>query len=157
MDPVSAFSLAGTILQFIDSGSRFIKLANEIYREEANGSDMLSELQKLTTSFEEVLKTFNSSETKSNSIEGQHGSLATLANHCQGVVEEMLKLLRELKLPSHPRKRDALKRAFQIAWKEDEIKALKSRLDDFLHQFSLHLLASLRLALPSSCWKTIDH
>ncbi|KAL9116091.1 MAG: hypothetical protein Q9227_000460 [Pyrenula ochraceoflavens] len=144
MDPVSAFSLAGTILQFIDSGSRFLKLAHELYREEANGSDNLSELNKLTTSFQDVLNTFKWSRTKSDNIDGQHGSLAKLANHCQKVVEEMLELLRQLRPYNHPRKRDALKRAFQRIWREEDLKALKSRLDDFQRQFSLHLLASLR-------------
>jgi hypothetical protein len=40
MDPVTAFGLAGTLLQFLDTTSRFIGLAWRIYR---NGRDNASD------------------------------------------------------------------------------------------------------------------
>ena len=41
-------------------------------------------------------------------------------------------------------KHAGLKAAFQLFWKEDEIKSLKGRLDQFRSQLILHILASLR-------------
>ncbi|KAL9621958.1 MAG: hypothetical protein Q9160_003620 [Pyrenula sp. 1 TL-2023] len=131
MDPVSAFGLAGTILQCIDCGSRFVKLAQELYRAEADSPNHLSELEVLTRSFSDVLATFKSSERNPVSAENQHNGLVQLADECERVAGQLLKLLRELDTAGLSRKRDALKRAFQVIWRKDEVEALKSRLADF--------------------------
>ena len=140
MDPVSAFSLAGTILQFIDSGSKFIGLAWKLYRTENGGSKTLSELTKLTKNLDQVLDHLASS---SSNPQGQHSGISELADDCQAVGNHLLDLLQKL-LVNKPRKRDALKAAFQMLWNEDEIRSLQLRLDGFRAQFNLHLLVSLR-------------
>ena len=145
MDPVSAFALAGTILQFFDSGSRFLKLAYQLYRKEAGDPEPWSELKKVTQSFNDVLKTFESSRNDTGQTEGQHGGLAKLAGECQEIGEELLGHIQQIIISSHVRKTNALRVAFQVILVEDKIKTLKSRLDDCRDQFSFHLLASVRL------------
>jgi hypothetical protein len=56
-------------------------------------------------------------------------------------------LKREKELTRHERvlgKRAALKAAFKLAWKEDEIQSLKGRIDQFRSQLAFHILTSLR-------------
>ncbi|KAL9110918.1 MAG: hypothetical protein Q9227_004533 [Pyrenula ochraceoflavens] len=143
MDPLSAFSLAGTVLQFIDCGSRFIKLAYKLYRSEDDGLSSYSEMEELTLSFSDALKIFQAPNSDRNLSAAPHDDLAKLANECKEVAEQLITLLQELNT-STSRKRDAVKRAFQIRWKEDEIRSLKSRLDEFRNQFNFHVLASMR-------------
>lgn len=150
MEPASAFALAGTILQFIDTGSRFFKVAYQLYRAEADAPEPLSELEKLTQSFNDVLKTFESSRNDTGRSDGQCGGLAKLAGECEEIGEELLRNIQEVVVSCHPGKRNALKRAFQMIFREGEINSLKSKLDNYRDQFSFHLLASLRLVHLSS-------
>jgi hypothetical protein len=152
MDPVTAFSLAGTILQFIDSGSKFIGLAWRLYRT-GDGSGDLPELTMLTKHLGQVLDTLGPSSSSPSVNQGQNNSpsagdgIFQLAGECKEVGNQLLTLLRDLRV-SHPRKRDALKVAFQMIWKKDDIRSLQSRLDGFRAQFNLHLLVTLRLVHP---------
>jgi hypothetical protein len=146
MDPVSAFSLAGTILQFIDSGSAFITYAWHLYRGDAGNSGSAKnprELELITTSFDQILTTFKSFP-KDNSHPSQHDGLLHLSEECKEVTARLLTLLRKLSPDKRYRKRDALKVAFQRLWDEGEIESLRIRLDGFRNQFNLHLLVSLR-------------
>lgn len=148
MDPVTAFSLAGTILQFIESGSKFIGIAWKLYRA-GDGPDDLHELTMLTKNLAQVLDHLVGSSSSSNVLQGQHNSsgagdgLSQLADECKKVGNQLLTILQNLHV-SHPRKIDALKVAFRMLWKEDDIRTLQSRLDGFRAQFNLHLLITLR-------------
>ena len=126
MDPASAFALAGTILQFIDSGSRFCKLAYQIHYAEAGGPEPWSDLRKLTQSFNDVLKAFKSSSNDTGEPESQYGGLAKVASECEEIGKVLLGRLQEVFVSSHSRKRHILKRAFEITFMEGEIKSLKS-------------------------------
>jgi hypothetical protein len=149
MDPVSAFSLAGTILQFIDSGSKFIGIAWRFYRRSPGSSDELSELAVLTQHLTDVLGSLKSSASSHNESGGNHSAISDLADDCKATGNQLLALLTKLlKLPSDkdkkPRKRDAVKVAFRTLWGEDDIRSLQSRLDGFRAQFNVSLLVSLR-------------
>jgi hypothetical protein len=148
MDPVTAFALAGTILQFIDAGAKFAGLAWNIYHSVPTRSetcDHLNELATITQSLEDVLGPL-SSRPNHPSHEEQDNGLADLADECKGVVQQLLSLLHKLGFPNNPpgRKRDALKAALQATWNKSEIEFLRSRLDGFRAQFNIHLLVSLR-------------
>jgi hypothetical protein len=159
MDPVTAFGVAGTILQFIDSGAKFIGLSWRLYRT-GNGSDELPELIILTQHLGQVLESLGSSSSTPSAGQGQNDSpnagdgLFQLADECKDVGNKLLTILQSLHVTKPRkkderkkddiRKRDALKVAFQTIWKEDDIRSLQSRLDGFRAQFNLHLLVTLR-------------
>ncbi|KAE9376191.1 hypothetical protein N431DRAFT_481293 [Stipitochalara longipes BDJ] len=148
MDPVTAFSLAGTILQFIDSGSKFVGLSWRLYRT-GEGPVDLPELMMLTKHLDQVLDGLGSSSSSLSVAQDQKNSrsggdgLFQLADECKHVGNQLLAILQSVCV-SHSRKRDALKAAFQLIWKEDDIRSLQSRLDGFRAQFNLHLLVTLR-------------
>jgi hypothetical protein len=160
MDPVSAFSLAGTILQFIDSGSKFIGLASRLYRTGDSADELPEpELAMLTNHLVQVLGSLGSSSSSPSIGQGQNNNpgagesqyngLFQLADECGKVGNQLLTILRKLRVSRSSRKRDTLKVSFQLLWKEDEIKSLQSRLDGFRAQFNLHLLVTLRLVHKS--------
>ena len=147
MDPVTAFSLAGTILQFIDSGSKFIGFAWRLYRT-GNAKDDLPEVIMLTEHLDQVLKRLGSPSASPAvclvQSDGASDGLFQLAAECKDVASQLLAILKSLRLNHNPRRRDALRLAFHLMWKEDDIKSLQSRLDAFRSQFNLHLLITLR-------------
>jgi hypothetical protein len=67
-----------------------------------------------------------------------------IVEECQKLGSEMENTLRKLNLSDKIRKRDTLKAAVKLLWKEDEIKAIQTKLDAFRSQLTLHLITSLR-------------
>lgn len=154
MDPITAFGLAGTILQFIDSGIKFTKVLSSLYNTGDAHSDARSDAQesvfeliKLTEAFNDVLQAFGSSPVPSSKgIEGKKDGLVLLADECVDVTKMLLHRLRKAGFPEKPpsRKRDVLKTALKSTFFSKDIDAIKSRLNGFRDQFNFHLLVSLR-------------
>jgi hypothetical protein len=140
MDPVTAFSLAGTILQFVDSGTRFVMLAWRLYRSEPDDVNDHGDLLKITESLDAILPKLKSTESDSDTEK----SVSQLALDCGKTAARLLAILQKVKATENARKRDALKAAFRLTCKVDEIKSLQDRLSSFRNQLNLHLLLSLR-------------
>jgi hypothetical protein len=149
-DPVSAFGLAASILQFVDFGSKFAKNALNIYKAGSQGAAAeMQQLQSTTADLQSVLKTLQPPRNTSNSsteLEYDAGILK-LAEECQQVATELLNSLNKINKIQRfekPGKWDAIRTAFQVMWNEDNIKSLHIRMSEFRHQLTLHLLVSLR-------------
>ncbi|RSL68620.1 hypothetical protein CEP54_002727 [Fusarium duplospermum] len=68
MDPVTAFSLAGTILQFLDFGTRFAFVAHRLYRSGADAAVEYSDVTDMNNSLSVILPKLQ--VTSSDSDEG---------------------------------------------------------------------------------------
>ena len=140
METVAAFSLAGTILQFVDTGSRFVTLAWNLYKQGADSSNDHSHLLFIT----ENLRTIISKLESSMSGLELAGGLGQLAIDCNKTATRLLNILQKAKTTGLSRGRDAIRTAFRLICKKDEIKSLQVQLDSFRGQLNLHLLFSLR-------------
>ncbi|KAH0559273.1 hypothetical protein GP486_004211 [Trichoglossum hirsutum] len=149
-EAIAAFSLAANIVQFIDFGSNFASNVCKIYWSGRDGAGEIPDLRKITDDLQEVLKGLQLPAGNDGEIPGSERGIRQLAEQCQHVATELLNSLNKVSLPDKARKRDALKAAFKIIWKEEEIKSLQVRLEGFRHQLTLHLLASLRFASDQS-------
>lgn len=140
MDPASAFSLAGTILQFLDSGARFVMLAQDLYQDGLNDHDRHVHVLKVTEGLQNLLPKLQST----NDSSGKEDSLTQLANNCNKTATRLVNILQKVKNGQNTRKRDAVKSAFKLLCKENEVKSLQDQLYSFRDQLNLHLLLSLR-------------
>ena len=139
MDPVAAFSLAGTVLQFVDCGTKFVRLARRLHQQGAEATDLF-QIQKLTESLDAILPKLKSREDDGNIDK----SLNELALDCSKTVTRLLVILQKLNIAGNARKRDVIKAAFRSIYKENEIQSLQNELSSFRDQLNLHLLVSLR-------------
>lgn len=140
MDPVVAFSLAGTVFQFLDSGTKFVKLARRLYQHGSDDTNDHVQLRKITEDLDAVLLTLKSTENDCD----REKSISQLALDCGKTAARLLAILQKVKTSEDTRKRDALKAAFRLIYKENEIKSLHDQLASFRDQLSLQLLLSLR-------------
>jgi len=157
MDPASAFSLAGTILQFIDTGGKFVGLALKFHRSTDEALSTFTELGGLTNNFELILAELEVPSCDS-ALPGQNqDGLVQLAGDCRKVIDELKELLKRFNIDNISKKgkkskRDAIKLAFDSMWSDPEIVSLRSRLDGFRAQMNLHLLVSLRYGSTEHCY-----
>ncbi|KAJ8133511.1 hypothetical protein O1611_g101 [Lasiodiplodia mahajangana] len=139
MEPVAAFSFAGVILQFVHSGSRFAGLAYKLYRSGAVDAADHKDLRIITETLQTILPKLQE-VTGSNTDDG----LQQLAQECSNTAVQLLIGLQKVNATDIVRKRDALKAAFRLTFKDDEIKSLQDRLASYRSQLNLHLLLSIR-------------
>lgn len=150
-DLITTLSLASSILQVIDFASGFATTAWKIYQAAdrgRDGPDEVAELRLINSNLVNVLEEIQSQAgiVKVAAPNGDDG-IIRLAKECATLVRELLQTLPDV--TNITRKRDAIRVAFKLKWKSEDIRALQSRLIEFKSQLTLHLLVSMRYA-PSS-------
>lgn len=139
-----AVGLAANVFQFIDIGSKFVSTVWNIYMSGGQGLADLLNIEKTTEDLENLLRGFCIPEETSASLDNNESGLQQLVRNCERLAHELLDSLRKMQLPQNSRKRDALRAAFKIVWKEEELKSLQLRLDRFRQELVLHLLVLIR-------------
>ncbi|KAI1736544.1 hypothetical protein F4680DRAFT_257371 [Xylaria scruposa] len=145
-DPLATLSLASSVLQVIDFASGFATTAWKFYQAAGrgrDGPDEVVELREINNNLATILREIRSQPSVSEvaATNGDDG-ITNLAKECAALVEELLQTL-----PSAievTRKRDAIRAAFKLKWKSDNIRALQARLSEFRSQLTLNLLVSMR-------------
>jgi hypothetical protein len=146
-DAVAALGLASNVLQVIDFGSKFLSIAWKIYRSgksAVDSVDELADLQKINSNLYGVLDKLQAPSSGLNDVLSDHHGIIQLATECSRLVQKLLGFFRNLGLGENGRKRDAIKAAFKIMWKEDDIQAVQDAINEFRQQLTLNLLVSLR-------------
>lgn len=137
MDPVSAISLASSIIAFIDFSWELVAGTWEIYRspdgvldKHAQLEDVIEDLKSLTEPLKAKVPTNTPSETK----------IQRLARYCQEDSQSLLKLLSELQLDV---KRRTIWSSLSAKWKsilkKDEVSQLRSQLQEYRAQIQFHV------------------
>lgn len=150
MDPFSAFSLAASVAQLVDFGSKLISEGQEIYHS-ATGSSQKNvdleticlELSRLGDKLKASAQSTSVSSTTMRSREEK--ALGSLAGVCKDVADELLSVVQKLKVTEGPHRRmRSFHQALKSVWKKDRIDAFQKRLDGFRKQLSIQLIALLR-------------
>jgi hypothetical protein len=142
-EAIAAFGLAANIIQFIDSGRNLISTIWNIYRKGRDGLGEDFDSERTTKDLELVLASLRPDTTTEDNKSETEISFEKLAEECQTLANELLQKLLQITAVEQGHKRDALKTAFRLIWKEDEIKSHQQRLEGYKHQLNLHFLASL--------------
>ncbi len=144
MDPLSAISLAGNLVQFIQLGMQVVGRAKEIY---VNGTvaanvdleDLTSDLRTLVTK----LKLPPRGNTPSQTLNEQ--ALNDAYDHCIEISNELIAHLGKLKGPGTHRGRwKSFGQALRTVWTKKDVEAIANRLASYRAQMEMHLLVSLK-------------
>jgi hypothetical protein len=169
---IVAFSLAAGVVQFVDFGSRVTSNFWGYYRAHSENEDDAPNVEILLLDLENVLKELQNYEQDGD--QSSFTQLAKechkAAAQLRGILEPMVNIKKRHHEDEKRRKEDekrqhddaktkgrtamsvlksagkrtALKAALKLAWKENQISSLKSQIDQFRSQLTLHLLTSLR-------------
>jgi len=152
MDPLSALSLAGTVVQFVDFGTTLLREARGLYRSSSGALTANEELELVTTDLRALIFKLQHSEdphdlpgplTK-NDYDGQ----VSFEKICAGAVStarELLERLEKLKLKGiKGSKWDAFQKAVKGLWSKKEVTELVDRLNRFKEALDARILLSLR-------------
>ena len=151
LDPLSALSLAGTVVQFVDFTIKVMAKGREIYNSTSGSLAVNEELEIVTNDLlrlTERLKESTHPETQIRTLSMDEQALEAIAANCTSIGQELLELLDLLKAQGQKRKWKSFYQAFRTVWKQGEIDATLKRLSSFREELELHLLISIKSVLP---------
>ena len=152
MDPLTALSLAGTIVQFVDFGFRLLAEGKELYKSTKGILSVNEELELATTDLRalinKVQKSFNkpsSSASHSEENEEDQQRFESLCRKAAKIAEELIKRLEKLKLREcKSRQWESFKQVIRGAWTKDELISLTKRLSELRKALDARVLFSIR-------------
>lgn len=152
MDPLTALSVAGTIVQFADFGIRLFSESRKLYRSSKGVLTANQEIELIATDIRGLVVKIQESEHSilcgdSQGTTSQENDVHypdTFRQICCDVVilaEELLEKLRKLKIgeSNHPRW-ESIQKAIKGAWAAEDIKSLTDRLSKLREAILAHTL-----------------
>ncbi|PVI03076.1 hypothetical protein DM02DRAFT_698828, partial [Periconia macrospinosa] len=156
VDPFSALSLAGNIVQFLDFGQKLLSKGKEIYKS-AEGTttthieleliydDLWAVSDKLAARAPPSPANYSSDNLTDYRLSIVDDQISQLATSCQTLAQELLSIVRELRVDpgSKHRKWESFRQAMKSLGKKSQIEALQQRLNAFRDEMTIRLVAVL--------------
>lgn len=141
MEALAAVSLAGNILQFVDSTKKLISTARNFSVFGAKKENL--ELEGLAQELQHFARRVSPSEVpQAVTLSEEDEALKSLESQCLDITTELLGVLDSLKLKGDYNKWHSFHQALRSEWKKPEIDALQARLDRIFQHVSNYLLAA---------------
>ncbi|KAF4946752.1 hypothetical protein FGADI_10956 [Fusarium gaditjirri] len=141
MAELAALGVAASVLQVVDYGTRFL---TTLYQVRQSKGDFINNLQNLHSSSNNLRGAQH--ELQAISLPGTSidAAISSLSKKSEAIAKEMLDSLKRIEEDGHGRKRDAVRKAWLILWKEDRLKNLESRLTEVKADLTFYLSVNLR-------------
>jgi hypothetical protein len=143
MDPLSAFSVACGVVQFIDFASKLVSAGNEIYHapdgvlvQNKAAEDVAEDLKSIT---QELSKT-QSQWLVGQSLEPDELRLQIISDNCSKIATELTDRLDKLKIQGKNRRWRSYRQALMSVWQKDDIDKIAARLEQY-HKVSFRLFS----------------
>jgi len=137
MDPLTALSLAGNIIQFVDFGYKIFSSSRELYTSKNGVLTGAEELEYVTLDLRATMSNLSRGDSFGKEFD-------RVCEDAVKVADELLGRLDGLKVEGKFRGWNSFRQAVMIAFSGDEINDLKTRLSDLSKTVDTHLLVSLR-------------
>lgn len=142
MDPITAVSLVGTIVQLVGLSIKIVSKPTVLYR---SGRGMLTENAQIETATEDLSKL--NAQLKRSTAAGDT-ELLVLCQACSDVADQLLAALAQVKVKGKGQKWQSLRKALRSIWSKEEIQQLEFRLASFRDQLNRRITIGMRLVLP---------
>jgi hypothetical protein len=125
LDPLTALSVAGNIVQFVDFSTKVLRQGYLLYKSSSGTLEVNDELKLLT---DDILKLSTKLEQPVRLVQldrpsvGHEPELEVLCNGCQEIAKDLLHRLERLKVEGRHKVWDSLWHAVQTAWSEGRLR-----------------------------------
>lgn len=154
MDPLTAFSLAGTVIQFLDFTTSLIRTTVEIHGSIRGRSSEVSSLEEAYTALSEFSSELETSNQKSQGVPSeirvQITSLNRLSTSCKEDCDKLLKIIGKLTSGGSGRRWKSFKAAVSSLRKQDEIAMLEKRVSRTQNTLTLCICEIAKYVIPES-------
>lgn len=147
MDPLSALSIAASVVQFVQFGASLVSKTHEIYtsNEGKLSANVRAEVAtKRLVDLVDKLRDPLVSGSSERSIESQE--LELICNKCVAISNELLGRLDKLRVQDREnhRKWKSFRQALKSVWSKDGIEAIRKQLAACKDELGMHLIVATR-------------
>jgi hypothetical protein len=155
LDPLTVLSVAATVVQFVDFGSKLLVKGHELHKSPDGASVGNNELETIAKELQQLIHRFSqplpSMESQDTVLNNSEAALVNLTKQCSSAAEELLCTLRKLKVVegSSNRRWKSFRQALKCLLRKEEVEAMANRLQGFRERLNLHILVSMRYEFRS--------
>ena len=154
MDPLSALSLAGNIIQFVDFGARLFAEGQELYKSEAGKLKADEELELVINDLSALVRKIqkavphNAPDVSQADLDEDKQELTTFENICHETVKVAEEILKKLDKPKTvgtkgKRKLYVFRQIILRTWTKDEVDGLLKRLSTLKTALETRIMFSI--------------
>lgn len=152
MDPLTALSVAGNVVQFVDFGIKLLKGAEKMYKSSAGALPANKELELITTDLRSVLPKLTifagSNQAPPDPADPETVFFMEICGEAKSIATELIEGLEKLKvqqgLAGHQRVFSSVFKAIKSAWSRRELGTLQTRLASLKEILVTRVLVSFR-------------
>ena len=150
LDPFTALSLAGNVVQFVQFGCQLAAQAHDIYSSNSGVSEKNLEIDSVTTrllgTVHELSSHLGSGDATSSPYPVSRSSkrLIEIAEACKMIAEDILHRMEAMKLREPATVWRSLRLALKSMWTKEELDALMKRLKAYISELDTAILVSLK-------------
>jgi hypothetical protein len=153
MDPLTAFSVAGTVIQFVDYGTKLLVGAHGLYKSTSGVLTANQELELVTVDLRGVIRKLGSLTTEGGTVQDAdekelQETFLKIRDEATRLATELMSKLERLKvkedLRGHQRAWASLFKAIESAWSKDELHEMILKLETLKEAMETRLFFSLR-------------
>jgi len=152
MEPFSALSVAASVIQFVDYGTRVIAKAREMYTSADGALSANVEIENTTNRLQELSGSLRASLRQGDEgfqlapLDQAETALDKICKECIEISKKLISSLEKLRLTKpHKNKRwESFGRTLKAVWEEQKIKAVVDKLARLRSELDTHVLVSVR-------------
>ncbi|KAE8446759.1 hypothetical protein EG329_011664 [Mollisiaceae sp. DMI_Dod_QoI] len=145
MDPLSALSLAATLVQLVDFTSKIVSKGYHIYNDTDQALPQNVALEYLVTDLQNLNARLHHHDRLSCATRDEQ-ALEDLSASCAVLADELVSRLNKLKVADDAkhRKWKSFRQALKSVWSKEELDAMAAKLFEYRNQLEFHVLLSLK-------------
>ncbi|PMD45669.1 hypothetical protein L207DRAFT_452788 [Hyaloscypha variabilis F] len=149
LDPMSAVSLAGNIIQFIDFSCKIVSKGRRIYLSRDGALPKNLELEIITNDLSRLAKSLRNDKASIDTLTDDEKMVRTMSDDCTKIAEELLRRLEKLKVKSDVTQRGwkSARQALKSVWSGRELEEMSERLSALRNQIQFGILVSMKEGL----------
>lgn len=147
LDPLTALSIAGTVVQFVDFAIGLFERSEELHRSARGTLSVNEELEKTIGQILNLVEKFSQPLGPDGALgcsTNNEYTLAGLRDACKVIAEEMISRLEKLKVKGKARAWKSLRSAIMHAWNKDVMGVLIKKLEGIKALIESYVLVSVR-------------
>jgi hypothetical protein len=141
MDPLSALSVAASVVQLVDFASSLLSSTHEIYHSTTGQTESHKTLEQITLDLTSLNAGLLDCKHQTTIRDPE---LERLCGGCTQVTSQLLQALRKLRAQEKHTAWKSFRKALATIWTQGEITLLQRSLDEYRAQISMHALFSFR-------------
>ncbi|KAJ8131293.1 hypothetical protein O1611_g2333 [Lasiodiplodia mahajangana] len=138
MEPLSALALSGNVLQFIESAVKLLSEARQVCHSASGITTSNKDAITVYEDFRDAAGSLLASPVRSTTVDDL--AVASLAERCQELSDDLVKDLKNLQAKNPGSKREGLRIAWRALREKGELESMEKRLDRYRQQILTRII-----------------